>query len=411
MTNELKTNLDWRLILLLVFIAAGVGMMILIPDLFDRGVRESPEYRANREKIENMTSSERERLERRIERFYEEKSEEEREAMRKLHRDLDRQPDEEEKELKAVMKRYNDLLTSLTPVEREKFRKTFRETESVDERLNLVEQTIQKEEDRRFVSSLRGRWRNIIEKTPAAKRPALIAKLRESERSRSRSRRRSRGRRFNWLSVPELDAVIAFIEKIAPLDAVVREQLKEMSPNRRRLNVMIFAMQNNREQRADKMTGFLEDERLAPAIESSDLDSDLKEKLEKARRSPWNRRYGILGLITGSLYHERRQRRGNPNEVELNEFLSTMNEEERDRIMKYRGAEKRFHLKREYLDGGDDSRDYGDFRNEVRQTLFRFGGPRGKGPGRSRNRKPPNGKKKFPPNRNGGRQSRSRSGE
>lgn len=351
---------------MLAFSATAVVLAFLAPRWIDGGERDEDTYQANREKIAAMTAAERERLKRRAERFYEEKTAEEREAIRKLHADLQNDPDA--KELRAVMKRFNDWLTSMTPVTREKFRKEFQEKKTVEEKLAFVEATRQQEDDRRFVSSLDFRSRMIVmrEKDPE-KRKTLIANLRESSREGSRSRRR----RFDPLSSSELDAVIAFIEKQTPLDAVERERLENMPPSRRRLQSMVLAMQKNGEQRREGRDGFLEDGEFKKAIQSGSLDPALKDRLVKATASRWNRRYGALGLITSSIYHERKKLRGDPTEQQLNSFLSSMTKEDREKLLKYRGSEKRYRLKRAYFYGGEDGRDFRDYGYHVMRTMSR----------------------------------------
>lgn len=386
MTNETKPSPSQGLILLLACAVAAIGLAVTAPWLIDRGERESEEYQANREKIAGMTEAERERLKRRADRFYNEKTESEREAIRDLHDKL--QTEKDAKQLRAVMKQFNEWLTSMTPVAREEFRREMRKRKSVEEKLALVEKTKQQEDDRRFVNSLKGRDLMMVrnEKDPV-KRRQMIADLRESMRSGSRSRRW----RFDPLSTSELDAIINLFEAEAPLDAMVRERLKKMPPNERRLQVMVLAMQTNREQRRDNKTGWLEDERLRKTVESSDLDPQLKEKLIKSGDSRWNRRYGILGKVTGSLFHERRELRGNPSEAELSAFLESMDPDDRKELMKYRGSEKRYHLKRKYYEGGSDSRAYREFRTEMMRTMFRrrsFGSRKG---GRPPSRKPSSG--------------------
>lgn len=389
MTNETKTTRDWGLIAMLAFSAVAVVLAFLAPRWIDGGERDDDAYQANREKIAAMTAAERDRLKRRAERFYDEKTPEEREAIRNLHADL--QNDPEAKELRAVMKRFNDWLTSMSPVAREKFRKAFQEKKTVEEKLAFIEETKQDEDDRRFVSTLDSRSRRMVMgEKDLKKRKTLIANLRESSRSGSRSRRR----RFNPLSTSELDAVIAFIETQTPLDPIERERLESMPPNRRRLQAMVLAMQKNGEQRRERKDGFLTDIEFKKAIYTSELDPALIERLVKAADNPWNRRYGALGLVTGSLYHERRELRGNPTESQLNAFLSAMDKEDREKLLKYRGSEKRYRLRRAYFYGGEDGREFRDYSYAVFRTMSRR---YSRGP-RSRSKPPPR-----KPNSNGKR--------
>lgn len=385
-----RGNLDLRLLTLLLLMAAGVVTALQLPGLFGDPRRQTSEYAANREKIAAMTEQERQQVKRRADRYFH-LPEQERQSIRKLHADLQKAPDAER--LRAVMKQYNQWLTSLSQQKLLDLRGRLAKAGTAEEKVQIVKD-VQAEQARRkadeeFVSTLDfpQRTQYYRERDPRKRKKLL-------ERFRSSTPFRSGARRMEHLSSEELDAVTWFIADCMALPATRKEELKPLNPHTRHLKIMVLAMneQERRRKSADSNraalasvgaafgpafpVGLLNDPDLRGPVEQSDLDPGLKERLLKA--TSFRRfRAGMLSLIGRSIFHERRELRGNPTDEQLNEFFKSLDRNRQDEHLTSLRIDKKEELKRWYLDGGDDAEDYREFRRVWSMQFFRrFGGRR-----------------------------------
>jgi len=349
-----RTNRDYLPMVLLLLSAAGTFALFQIPALFGGKNDDTDHVRAHRERIANMTQAERERLRRRADRYFEELTESDRQRLRQLHRDLQTHPNADE--LKRVMQKYNEWLASLSAYEQKELRDRLENAQTLEDKRQIVEEFQQKQDEERYVRSLDDRSRKILLREPDWKKRRQMI-----ERFRGARRGRRRFSRSPSLDSPKLDQVVRFIESRLSLSQAQTEMLNELSPAHRHIKVMVLAMNEHLRRRKQDGSGLLEDATLRPRVEKEIADSDLKQHLLDAMGSRRSK-YGILFLITRSIYHERRKLRGKPTEEQLKQFVQTLDPQRKDKLMRYRGSEKRDMLNRWYFYGGETGDDYQEFR-------------------------------------------------
>lgn len=343
MTTGAKTNLDWRMLVLTACVAIGTAGLFLVPRLLGSGARQTAEYQANRERIKNMTAIERERVLRRADRFFD-MSEEEQSRIRNLHKDLQNDPEAEK--LRAVMTRYNEWLASLSVYEREDLRSKLRKAKSPAEMSQLIAQTKeQKEVEREVPRSVRTAWRKERDPKKWTKMP-------------------------DPLDPGQLDTVTAFLEGRLQLTDRQKSELQSLPAHRRHVRVATMAMEKHNEQRFPGRSRILDDSALRPHVEREIQDDALRKRLLTAMQSRWFR-HGFMFLVARSIFAERRTVRGEPTDQELEEFVKSLDEEKQKELMRSRGSDHRRTLERMYYNGGEDSKEFEEFRNQWTRLMWR----------------------------------------
>lgn len=408
-----RNKRDYGFAAVLLLLIAGIVALIRVPDQFSDPVRESAAYQENRRRIEDMTESQRDRIETRAKRFNK-LSKAQKDEKRDLHKALQNAPDS--RRLKAVLGKFNAWMASLPLVERLRVREELRNAKSPEERSRIITAEKDRQEDLRLVSSLPGPQRRAIEReTNPERKKELISRFRESMSFRYR---RSRSGRDVRLDEEQLDAVIAVIAGKLSLTPQQKSELKSLRPSGRRLRTLVFAMKEHGQRRDDTLRltsvlrfvapaaglaagsrpGLLADNDLRKAIEAEIQDADLKKKLLE---DPWSRfrrnRYHVLFLVSRALFEERRTIAGDPTDEQLSKFFQKLDRTKQDEIMRAGGSNQKQLLKREYYNrGGADGEDFQAFMSEWFNTMRRFswrrprpggpdpaprGGPRKRGPG------------------------------
>ena len=378
MTTNPTRRIELSLAALLVAVGLGVFALIQAPGLFGEPAPSSPEFDANRERIERMTQPERDRIKRRFEKF-EELSAARREELRKLHSALQTAPDG--KELQKVLKRYNDWLTSLSVVERDELRTKLQEAKTTADQWQIVAQTKQKKDDERLLQSAsRTDRREYYNEKDPEKKKEVLAQIREKY---------AYGVRRRWgptLKVDELDLVINVIADQLQPSAEQRAEWEKLKPQKRRLKIMIAALQEHSKRRRKRepgmrKPGFLSDANLRQPMEDTVKDPELRQRLLPTPPKPGFRRgpgYRILFLIKNTIDHERRKDCGNPSDEQLSRFYASL-PEQRLEALSQQGPNQMRMLKWWYFAwGGENGEDYRKFWTEYYAVRpFGFRGPRG----------------------------------
>ena len=366
-TTTTTSEPDLRFAVILLLLIGGVVGLFFVPGLFSDRVRESPEFQANRKRIEQMTESERARLKRRSER-YNQLTDKERAAKRDLHKRVEKDPEAER--LKAVLKNFNAWMASLPLVEREKVRDELQKAKTPKERGEIIAAHKDRMEDVRFVRSLPPPQRSQIEReSNPERRKELIARVRESISSRSGSSRRP------FVEGSDLEAVVGLISRRLNWTAKQEAELKAMTPTRRRLRIIVSAMKEHARLRREDKPGLLSDSDLRDAIEKEIEDETLKKKLfGEPSSSKFRRQYRVLSIVSTSLFRERATVAGSPTKDQLSDFFKKLSREKQDEIMREGGARQKSRLKRlYYYRGGEDGQDFADFLSEWFNVMRRYG--------------------------------------
>jgi hypothetical protein len=381
-TNPIR-RIEPGLVVLLAAVGLGVFALFQAPDLFGEPAPSSPAYVANRERIEQMTQSERDRIQHRFEKFNE-LSAARQDELRKLHADL--QTAKDGTKLQKVLKRYNDWLTSLSVVERDELRTKLRDAKTVDAQWQIVAQTKQKKDDERLLqfASGRDRFDYYNEKDPK-KKEEILAQIREKY---------TYGARRRWgptLKPDELDLVINVIADLLKPSAAQRAEWEKLKSPKRRLKIMIAALQEHEKRRrkrepgkrefALREPGLLSDAKLRQPMEEAVKDEELRQRLRPPPANPAFRRarYWILSLIKNTIDQERRKECGNPSDEKLSSFFAGL-PEQRLETLSQQGSNRMRTLKWWYfVSGGENGEDYRKFWTEYYAVVrpFGFRGPRG----------------------------------
>lgn len=410
-TTKPTPRIEPVLIVLLAAVGLGVFALFQAPQFFGEAPPSSPEYAANRERIEQMTQSQRDRVKHRFKKF-QEMSASRRNELRNLHADLQTAPDA--KELKQALERYNTWLTSLSVGERDDLRRKLSKAKTPREQRQIVLEKKREVDVERLLQSAHRFDREEYKRTrDPARKEEILARIRETY-AYGRQRRRS-----PTLKPEELDAVVNVIAGLLKPTPKQTAEWQKLEPQQRRLQIMIAALQEHTRRsivrrmvnaavsvlvpvlneqfprRRRPEPGLLSDAGLRQPIQKGIADPELRERLLKEPafppRFPFSRfpRYRILSLISSTFFAERRQESANVTDDQLGRFFENLTEQKMEELTQ-QGPEQMKTLKRWYLFfGGKTGKDYRTFVTQYYSFIrsrpfggFQRGGPRGNKSGR-----------------------------
>ncbi len=395
MKNKPKHNVDYRAIVLLIFIAGGLIALVRIPHLFGQPERDEETYAANRNRIEQMTQTERDRVKRRAERYFE-LDEKDRDRIRQLHHDL--QHDKDAQELKKVMERYNDWLTSLSPYERNDIRDKLRKAKTAEKKRQIIED----QRNLQFVDTLEGPAREFFKgvSTPQERRERIMEFRETMYRPGMRSGRSS----YPAIALEKLGPFFKAIQAKLELKETEKQQLEKLTGAQRSYRIMALALRQRSRQRSFS-SGPLSDHNLREMVEEVIDDSELKQKLLGSRKRP-------LYAVSQALFRHRGKTAGNPTDQQLSNFFANLSPEKRDELMQTGGSDRQRRLRQWYFrSGGDDATEFQAFMSEWFKTMRSWGGEKfrpsrgGRGP---HNGKPPERRRPKKPKKTARLRERSR---
>jgi hypothetical protein len=404
-------RIELSLVLLVLAVGLGAFALIQAPGLFGEAAPSSPEYAANRRRIEQMTPAERDRIKHRAAKFAA-LSESRRNELRKLHSQLQNDPDANE--LQEVLDRYNAWLTSLPVDERDKLRAKLATAKSPEQQRQIVADTKREIDIERLLKSapLYERRDYRRERDPQKKQD-ILARIRETYAYGSQ---RSRG---PTLKPDELDAVVNVIEGQLKPTPKQSAEWRKLEPGQRRLKIMIAALQEHSRRATVGRMVYVAASVFVPVLNErlprrrrpepgllSDArfeDAALRDRLLKEYKFRWRGpswrppNFRILSLVNSTLYADRREESENASEEQLGRFFEKLTDRQMEELQQ--SPERMKTLKRWYFFSGGKDGDV--YRTYVTQfySVVRFGGFR-KEPGGQRTGKP-----------GGRRGARGRSGE
>lgn len=317
-------------------LAVAAISLSLLPWYLAAGVREPAHRTANRQRLNDMTVAERQRLEEAFRQF-QALPQSEQERLRELHRNIETDP-----ELHAAFGEYLAWAHSLSPVDRHELRKTLHS----DARLQLIDK-------------LRRQPPAAPDLTPGSDRPPngfgpigpnFIGR---GERPRLLDKLFGRsvplgGDRLASF-VPEMEAIVRVLETELP--ANVRAELEPLDPFTRQVRVVRLTLERRPSGPpamrlfGPPMSGTFE--KILAALP----DGQVKQFAGNRNLNPLEQRNAVLlALIRGLMTEmQRKVEDHRPSPETLRRFAETLSESEQRRLEELRGEERQLELQQQYL--------------------------------------------------------------